>query len=644
MGETTYSLRALPAGGYVRMAGMLGLEGEADAGERNFYRASIPKRLATILAGIVANMLFAGAAVHGHLHARPNASTCSPAPPPQLAGLHDGDVIVSVDGSPSATTPRPTSPPTCTPPPPRADGRPMTVVYTSGGATHTAAITPSLIVINGVQAPPAASPAPGHRHPRRRAPERSARSRRSRRAWSSWSQRSTAQPVPRRRPGPGARLGGSARPCRGFVINADGSRGAAYIEPRRPPGSATASGAAGAVQAAWRLGVTPNYDGRAGGPGARPTASARSPPSSTTTFTDLGNLVTNPKSGGITGPQGLSGPVGIVRQTVTATHQGGRSLAFWIAFISMNLGLVNVLPIPFLDGGKAVLILIEAVRRRRLDPRREALIYAVGTGDRGRLRDLCHHRRREQARMSSAITRRPTVPVNVGGVVVGGAAPIPVQTMTKTQTEDVAATLAQIERAAKAGADIIRVTCDTPEAGVAMREIVKGSPIPVIADVHYDAPLALRALEAGIACLRLNPGNITDPTKVRDIATEAAARNVPIRIGVNSGSIPQRKDLDRGRGLTIDETAEHMVEAALGHIRILEDLDFRNIKVSLKASDVLTNIAVNRQVRRARQPLPAAPRPHRGGPGGVGQRQERDGHRHPARRGHRRHHPRLAGR
>ncbi len=197
--------------------------------------------------------------------------------------------------------------------------------------------------------------------------------------------------------------------------------------------------------------------------------------------------------------------------------------------------------------------------------------------------------------MSAAITRRATVPVNVGGVVVGGAAPIPVQTMTKTQTEDVAATLAQIERAAKAGADIIRVTCDTAEAGVAMREIVKGSPIPVIADVHYDAPLALRALEAGIACLRLNPGNITDPSKVRDIAKEAAARDVPIRIGVNSGSIPQRKDLARGRGLTIDETAEHMVEAALGHIRILEDLDFRNIKVSLKASDVLTNIAVNRR-------------------------------------------------
>ena len=197
--------------------------------------------------------------------------------------------------------------------------------------------------------------------------------------------------------------------------------------------------------------------------------------------------------------------------------------------------------------------------------------------------------------MTSPTTRRPTVPVNVGGVVVGGAAPISVQTMTKTQTEDVAATLAQIERAAAAGADIIRVTCDTAEAGVALREIVRCSPIPVIADVHYDAPLALRALEAGIACLRLNPGNITDPGKVRDIANEAAARNVPIRIGVNSGSIPQRRDLDRGRGSSIDEAAEHMVEAALGHIRILEELDFHNIKVSLKASDVLTNLAVNRR-------------------------------------------------
>jgi (E)-4-hydroxy-3-methylbut-2-enyl-diphosphate synthase len=190
--------------------------------------------------------------------------------------------------------------------------------------------------------------------------------------------------------------------------------------------------------------------------------------------------------------------------------------------------------------------------------------------------------------------RRPTVPVNVGGVVIGGAAPIPVQTMTKTQTEDVRGTLAQIERAAQAGADLIRVTCDTREAAQAMREIVRGSPIPIVADIHYDAPLALLALEAGVHCLRLNPGNITDTAKVADIAREAKARDVPIRIGVNAGSIPQRKELTRGRGSSIEETARRMVDAALSHIRVLEELDFRNIKVSLKASDVLTNIAANR--------------------------------------------------
>ncbi len=200
--------------------------------------------------------------------------------------------------------------------------------------------------------------------------------------------------------------------------------------------------------------------------------------------------------------------------------------------------------------------------------------------------------------------RRRTVPVNVGGVVVGGAAPVSVQTMTKTQTEDVRGTLDQIVRAAEAGADIVRVTCDTPEAGVAMKEIVAGSPVPIVADIHYDAPLALRALEAGVACLRLNPGNIGDPDKVRDIAREAKARSVPIRIGVNAGSIPQRKELERGRGATIEETAQRMVDAAMHHIRILEDLDFTAIKVSLKASDVPTNLAANRYFASLGRPYP----------------------------------------
>lgn len=204
------------------------------------------------------------------------------------------------------------------------------------------------------------------------------------------------------------------------------------------------------------------------------------------------------------------------------------------------------------------------------------------------------------------IERRRTVPVNVGGVVIGGAAPISVQTMTKTQTEDVRATLDQIGRAAEAGADIVRVTCDTKEAGVAMREIVRESPVPIVADIHYDAPLALMALEAGVQCLRLNPGNISDQTKVTDIAEEAKARGVPIRIGVNSGSIPGRKELARGRGESIEQTARNMVDAALHHIALLEEVGvgLGLIKVSLKASDVLTNLAANRLFAAESKPYP----------------------------------------
>ena len=240
--------------------------------------------------------------------------------------------------------------------------------------------------------------------------------------------------------------------------------------------------------------------------------------------------------------------------------------------------------------------------------------------------------------------RRPTVPVRVGTVVIGGAAPIAVQTMTKTQTEDAPATIAQIQRAAKAGADIIRVTCDTRDAAASLHEIVRESPIPVVADIHYDAPLALLALEAGVHCLRLNPGNITDSAKVADIAREAKARNVPIRIGVNAGSIPQRKELTRGRGGTIDEIAQNMVAAALSHIRVLEELDFRDIKVSLKASDVLTNVAANRAFVALGNRYPLHLGLTEAGPVDTGQHQERARHRAAPCRGHRRHDPRVARR
>jgi regulator of sigma E protease len=392
-GETTYSLRVIPAGGYVRMAGMLGLEGEADAGERNFYRASIPKRLATILAGIASNMVFAGL-LFAVIFALPNGSRIQPGTAAQRAGLHDGDVIVSVDGRPirhdtAATVSSDLHNATAA-----ANGRPMAVVYTSGGATRTTTIVPSLIVINGVA--PVASPSPGSSPGATPAP--------APRAVTSLSSLPVGvefvvtaingQPVPAG--DPAQLLGGgpavlSSQPrssagartvatttvrVTGFVINADGTLGTTYTD-IAASGVTDGPGSDGAVQAAWRLGISPNYDGEGVGQ-ALSDGFGQIPTFITTTYSAIANIVSNPNSGGLNGPQGLSGPVGIVRETVTATHQGGRSLAYWIAFVSMNLGLVNVLPIPFLDGGKAVLILLEAVRRKRLDPRREALVYAVG--------------------------------------------------------------------------------------------------------------------------------------------------------------------------------------------------------------------------------------------------------------------------
>lgn len=374
-GETTYSLRVIPAGGYVRMAGMLGLEGEADAGERNFYRASIPKRLATILAGIASNMIFAGL-LFAVLFALPTGSRIQPGTAAQRAGLHDGDVIVSVDGrairhdtaaNVSSDLHNATA---------AANGRAMTVVYTTGGATHTTTMVPSMIVVNGIV--PTVTPSPGASPGASAVPSPGGGAA----AVTSLSSLPVGlefvvtsvdgQPVPAGDP---AQLLGAVR-VTGFVINADGTVGATYND-LLASGVSDGPGTDGAVQAAWRLGVSPNYDGE-GVTQALGDGFGQIPTFITTTYSAIANIVSNPHSGGLNGPQGLSGPVGIVRETVTATHQGGRSLAYWIAFVSMNLGLVNVLPIPFLDGGKAVLILLEAVRRKRLDPRREALVYAVG--------------------------------------------------------------------------------------------------------------------------------------------------------------------------------------------------------------------------------------------------------------------------
>jgi len=190
------------------------------------------------------------------------------------------------------------------------------------------------------------------------------------------------------------------------------------------------------------------------------------------------------------------------------------------------------------------------------------------------------------------IQRRQTRQIRIGEVAVGGGAPVSVQSMTKTHTRDVPATLAQIERCAAVGCNLIRLAVPTADDARALGEIVPRSPLPVIADIHFDHRLALAALEAGVQGLRLNPGNLRGRDKIELIAREAAARAVPIRVGVNVGSLsPELRERVTAGGLSV---AEAMVESALEEIRLLDEFGFGLIKVSLKASDVPTTIAAYR--------------------------------------------------
>ena len=188
--------------------------------------------------------------------------------------------------------------------------------------------------------------------------------------------------------------------------------------------------------------------------------------------------------------------------------------------------------------------------------------------------------------------RRPTRRIMVGAVPVGGGAPISVQSMTITKTADVDGTLQQIYGLAAAGADIVRCTCNEPEASEGLARIVPRSPVPIVADIHHQYRRALEALEAGVQCLRLNPGNIRKPEHIKAVAREAKDRGVPIRIGVNGGSL--HPDLYAKYGDRV--TPEAMVESALQEIAYFEEVDFDLIKISVKASSVPLMIEAYRQL------------------------------------------------
>jgi (E)-4-hydroxy-3-methylbut-2-enyl-diphosphate synthase len=189
------------------------------------------------------------------------------------------------------------------------------------------------------------------------------------------------------------------------------------------------------------------------------------------------------------------------------------------------------------------------------------------------------------------ITRRKSRQIFVGNVAVGGDAPISVQSMTNTETTDVAATVRQIKAIEEAGADLVRVSVPTMQAAEAFKEIKKQVDIPLITDIHFDYKIALKVAEYGADCLRINPGNIGREDRVREVVASAKDHNIPIRIGVNAGSL--EKDLQKKY---TEPTPEAMVESAFRHIDILDRLNFDNYKISLKASEIFMTVFAYKQL------------------------------------------------
>ena len=191
------------------------------------------------------------------------------------------------------------------------------------------------------------------------------------------------------------------------------------------------------------------------------------------------------------------------------------------------------------------------------------------------------------------IKRRKTKEINVGHIKVGGDNPISVQSMTNTLTKDVKETVKQIEQIEEAGADIVRVSCPDEDSTKALKDIVKNTSIPIVADIHFHYKRAIEAAESGAACLRINPGNIGDKKKIKEVISAAKNNNCSIRIGVNAGSL-EKDLLEKYK----EPCPEALVESALRNISIVEDFDFYEFKVSVKSSDVFLSIEAYRQLSK----------------------------------------------
>jgi regulator of sigma E protease len=352
-GETIYSIRMIPLGGYVKMAGMLDHPGEADAGERNFYRASVPKRLVTLLAGIVFNVILAGI-VYSVAFTIPTASAVITGAPAANAGIQSGDSLQSIGGHAIDHSSQAAVEMTVHNALDATGGAKTVVTYRdSKGNLRSVTITPQLGVANYVVRP---DPCGGTVIP-------------------NGDNRITAVDGAAVPQGNAVAILKSARAVSG-VGQSDPCLGVTFTN-RTVPGGIGKVNSDSQVQVSWRIGMVLDFQGMPWGT-ALSTGWGQIPQFFSDEYSGLKELFTNPATGGPFGANGFEGPIGIGAQGVQQAQSGFSSYLKFVALISMNLAIVNILPIPFLDGGKALLVAIEGIRRKRLDPRRELALYAAG--------------------------------------------------------------------------------------------------------------------------------------------------------------------------------------------------------------------------------------------------------------------------
>jgi regulator of sigma E protease len=362
IGETLYSVRLIPAGGFVRMAGMMGIEGEADAGERNFYRATIPRKSATILAGgifnlFLAGILFAVAAVPAI------PASIGVDSPLALAGVTADEPLLRAGGIPIDPHDRDKASDAVHRATAASRGAVIPVVYRDhSGQERTLRVAPLLVLDN--------ERVPSNDAARKAAPPQ------------GFVVVETVDGRPQRQGDtplltgdPGQLLGGGS-PVRvsGHVLGDPSQR---FTDAAVAGVVDAAQASPGAVAASWKLGFGPGEQARSI-PAALVAGFREVPTQISGTFTGLYTLITNPNTGGLLGPTGVTGPVGIVRITNTVAKSGWLNLITWMATLSVALGLFNLLPIPFLDGGRFVFIVIEALRRRRVRPQLEMAVHYAG--------------------------------------------------------------------------------------------------------------------------------------------------------------------------------------------------------------------------------------------------------------------------